>query len=179
MARSVQSAFRYPFAVVRTATGVSAGALQFPAMATAASMDELLPLLEQQVALYLLDRHLEGDTPQPPKAATPSDLRDYEEEGDTPEVVYVQPAPMSVVSVAIERALREEGLSQAEMARRMNVPRSVVSRIVNPFYFGHSSRTLRSVATALGRDLHVSIDRPESRSDRTRREDASLPNLTF
>lgn len=44
----------------------------------------------------------------------------------------------------------------------MDVPRSVVIRIINPFYFGRTSRTLRSVALALGREVHLSLDRPSS-----------------
>jgi hypothetical protein len=44
----------------------------------------------------------------------------------------------------------------------MNAPRSVVTRITNPFYFGHTSRTLRSVAEALGREVHVSLDKPSN-----------------
>lgn len=98
----------------------------------------------------------------PAKPRNGLDLSDYHDEGEDPEIVYVEPAPVSVVSVAIERALREAGLSYAELARRMSVPRSVVTRITNPFYFGHTTRTLRSAAQALGREVHVSLDKAEA-----------------
>lgn len=161
----------YPFAIVRTETGFSAGGLQFPSLATAETRAQLLELLREQVALHLLECGFEGRTPGAPKPGSELDLSDYHEEGDDPEVVYVDPAPVSVVSTAIERARREEGVSYAELARRMEVPRSVVTRITNPFYFGHTTRTLRSVAQALGREVHVSLDKPGNgghRSDKSR-----------
>ena len=37
----------------------------------------------------------------------------------------------------------------------MAVPRSVVTRVTDPFYFGHTTRTLRKVAEALGLALRV------------------------
>lgn len=49
-----------------------------------------------------------------------------------------------------------------DLARRMAAPPSVVTRITNPFYFCHTGRTLRSVAEALGREVHVSLDKPSS-----------------
>lgn len=163
MTRTTEKHRGYPFAVVKTDTGLAAGGLQFPSMATAATMEELEPLLAEQAALYLLECKLEGCIPEPPEAEEQLDLRDYLEEGAEPEIIYVEPAPMSVVSIAIETARREEGISYAELARRMDVPRSVVTRITNPFYFGHTSRTLRSVADALGREVHLSLDRPSAR----------------
>ena len=166
MARTTKQHRGYPFAVLQTNTGFAAGGLQFPAMATAATMEELRPLLEQQVALYLLDCYLDGDDPVAPQPEGQLDLTDYREEGQHPEIVYAEPAPMSAISIAIEEAIRQEGISYAELARRMDVPRSVVTRITNPFYFAHTSRTLRSVAEALGRQVHVSIDKPNDRSSR-------------
>ena len=147
----------YPFAVHATRTGLSASALQFPAMATADDRPELFRLLAEQVALYLLDARLEGRTPEPP---LPAERLDRTVFGADAEIVHVRPATVSVASEAIERALREEGLAYVELARRMNVPRSVESRITNPFYFGHTSRTLRQVAAALGRELRVGFVSP-------------------
>lgn len=166
MARTSKQHRGYPFAVLQTNTGFAAGGLQFPAMATAATMEELQPLLEEHAALYLLDRHLEGRDPEPPKPEDQLDLQDYREEGDEPEIVYAEPAAMSAISIAIETALREEGITYADLARRMGAPRSVITRITDPFYFGHTSRTLRSVAEALGREVHVSLDKPNHRKNR-------------
>lgn len=150
----------YPFAVQATSTGFAAGGLQFPAVATAPSRSDLQVLMERQTALYLLDRHLERQAPEPPKHPRDVDLSDYREVGEEPEVVYARAAPISAISVAVEEAIRDEGITYAELARRMRTPRSVVSRITDPFYFGHSARTLRRVADALGRELRVAFARP-------------------
>lgn len=159
MTQMMSSARAYPFAVERTATGYSAGALQFASIAAAGTREELLTRISEQVSLHLLDCEFEGRTPEAPQTREEVDLRDYVEVGSVPEVVYAEPAPVSVVSLAIERAIHEEGLTYAEVARRMGTTRSVLTRITNPFYFNHSSRTLRKVARALGREIYVSLDK--------------------
>lgn len=75
------------------------------------------------------------------------------------EVTYVGVAPLSAFAMAIEKALQEEGISQAEVARRMQVSASVVSRITDPVYLGRTSRTLRAVADVLGRDIKIHLER--------------------
>lgn len=149
----------YPFAVVRLEHNWSAGALQWQAALTAPSRDELDHLMTEQVALYLHDCELEGRKPEAPEPESRLNLDAYREGGHDIEVVYVEPTPLSTFSLAIEKALREEGISQAELARRMGAPASVVSRIIDPLYFGHSSKTLRAVADALGRDIQVRLER--------------------
>jgi hypothetical protein len=151
----------YPFAVVATETGVAGSALRFPSLATARDRGELDRLMREQVALYLVEQRLAGAPPNPPREVRADDLADWIDAGDRPEVVYVPPADVNEVSVAIEAAVREEGLAHAELARRMGVPRSVVSRLTDPLYFGHTTRTLRRVASALDRNLHVSFVVPE------------------
>ncbi len=152
--------FAYPFAVVRLERNWSAGALQWQAALTAEAREDLDRLMAEQVALYLHDRELEGRTPEAPKDEAELELSAYRDSGLHFEVVYVRPAPLSAFAVAIAEALRDEGISQAELARRMKVPPSVVSRITDPLYFGHTSRTLRGVAEALGRVLHVRLEPP-------------------
>ncbi|MDZ7802321.1 MAG: helix-turn-helix transcriptional regulator [Trueperaceae bacterium] len=122
--------------------------------------------MQQQTAAYLVECQLDEQSPQPPLSRDEVDLGDYHEEGEDPEVVFVPPAPVSGVSVAIERALREEGVTYAALARRMGVPRSVVTRITNPFYFAHATRTLRAVARALGREMRVTFERPQASPER-------------
>lgn len=69
-------------------------------------------------------------------------------------------------SACHHRGGEEPAIVCTELARRMDAPRSVITRITNPFYFGHTSRTLRSVAAALDRQVHLSIDKPNGRGDR-------------
>jgi transcriptional regulator with XRE-family HTH domain len=55
-------------------------------------------------------------------------------------------------------ALRTEaGLSQAELARKVETTQSVISRIEDEDYEGHSVTLLGRIATALGRELAVEM----------------------
>lgn len=168
MNRRALSGVAYPFVVEETPTGFAASALQFPSLATAATRAELDRLMGEQAALYLLDCRLASTVPSHPCAEDDLDLSDWSEAGGEPEVVYVEPAAINEVSVAIERALREEGVAYAELARRMGASPSVVTRLTDPFYFGHTTRSLRTVARALGRRLDVALRRDE---DATRRDE--------
>lgn len=147
----------YPFAVVATATGFAASALQFPAMATAPTRTQLDRLMREQSALYLLEHRLNRTSPERPRAEGDVDLSDWVDADPPPTVVFAAPAAVNEVSIAIELAVRDEGLTYAELARCMALPRSVVTRLTDPFYFGHTTATLRKVAHALGRALHVSF----------------------
>src|SRR5437879_12752230 len=53
-------------------------------------------------------------------------------------------------------ALRQQaGLSQKELARRLNTSQQQISRLESPGYAGHSLATLRRVAAALSARLRV------------------------
>jgi len=149
----------YPFAVVRLDGNWSAGALQWQAALTAPTREELDQAMAEQVALYLHDSELEHRRPEAPKPEAELALDAYRDSGQAFEVVYVEAAPLSTFAIAIEKALQEDGISQAELARRMHVPASVISRITDPLYFGHTSKTMRAVAEALGREIHVRLER--------------------
>lgn len=71
------------------------------------------------------------------------------------EVLHLEPAPMNPVSAEIGRAMARAGLHAAELARRLGTSRSAVSRMLDPFYWGHSVELLRRVAQALDTDLRV------------------------
>ena len=155
MHQTTTSIDAYPFAMVRTSTGFAGSALQFPSIATAPTRSTLDVLMQQQTALFLLEHRRSGTPPPRPFDRSEIDLADWTDAGETPEVVYVAPADVSEVSVTIERAIRAQGMTYAALARRMAVPRSVVTRLTDPFYFGHTTRTLRKVAEALGLALRV------------------------
>ncbi len=78
------------------------------------------------------------------------------------EVLHLEPAPMNPVSLEIERTREAAGISAAELARRIGTSRSAMSRLENPFYWGHSLDVLRRVAEALGADLQVEFHRRAS-----------------
>ena len=55
--------------------------------------------------------------------------------------------------------LREQaGLTQSQLARRVGTSQQQISRLESPSYEGHSLSMLRRVASALGTQVHVSID---------------------
>ncbi|WP_158531585.1 MULTISPECIES: XRE family transcriptional regulator [unclassified Meiothermus] len=65
------------------------------------------------------------------------------------------------VSLELARALKEAGLSQAELARRLGVKQPSIARLFSPNYDGHSVRSLRGIANALGCRLEIRLIKPE------------------
>ncbi len=59
------------------------------------------------------------------------------------------------VSLEITRAIRESGLTHAQLAERMGVSRPLVTRWTHPQYHGHTVETLERLARALGKVLEV------------------------
>lgn len=131
------------------------------AVGAGSSPEEALAGVRESLAVMLADLEMRGE---PLPAPTPKEQLDVSEFG--PEEPYrfalVEPASLSPVSLAIEGALRRSGVSKAELARRMNIPRSTASRITDPFYWGHSSDTLRRVAEALNADMRVTFQPKET-----------------
>jgi len=140
----------------------SAGAYGFAAVTVADTLEEVLVLAGEQIALHLLFHELEGTTPPPRTAPEDLDL-DYldEFEDEVYEVYYVEPAKLSEFGVAIYRAMVEEGISESELARRMGVSHTVANRISDPLYYSHTSKTLRAAAKALGREIEVRFTKPK------------------
>jgi antitoxin HicB len=143
----------YPFVVEQADDGYAASAAQFPSLAASKDRSELDRLMAEQLALVLQDYRERGERPPEPIAKEDVDTSDYE--GGVYEIVFIEPVGLNPISLSIEKAIDEVGISRAELARRMKAPASVVSRLVNPFYWGHSARSLREVAAALNADLEV------------------------
>ena len=121
-------------------------------LGTAGSREDMVRLSREAIAIALED--------QPHHAARIQSLDDVDadiraELDGSEEIVFLDPAPMNPVSLEIEQALAQAGLSQAELARRIGSSRSAISRLTNPFYWGHSLEVLRRVARALGSELEV------------------------
>jgi antitoxin HicB len=70
-------------------------------------------------------------------------------------VVMLAPDEPDPVSVAVERAIKRSRLSKQDVAQRMGVSASAISRLTDPYYHGHSLESLRRLASALGSKLEV------------------------
>ncbi|GHG38920.1 hypothetical protein GCM10017784_37100 [Deinococcus indicus] len=117
------------------------------------SKDEVISGLRESIALSILSYEDDGLIPPAP-FASPSEVV-KESEGD--EVILIAPAPVNPVSLSIEKAIEKAGISRSELARRLGVNRSQATRIVDPFYFGHTVSTLNRVAEALGKRLEIQL----------------------
>lgn len=120
------------------------------------SREVTLQALSRGLALALQELTERGLPPPTASPRTELDLSDYEPT-EPYEIVEVSPARMNPVSIEIEQALESAGVTRTELARRMQVIRSVVSRITDSFYFGHSLRTVQRVADALNVRLEIKL----------------------
>ena len=154
---------KYPFVIEPAKRNLAASAVQFATLATADSRTKLGRLMAEQLALELHSYAERNETPPAPLNDIDIDLSNYEA-GSM--VVYVEPAPLNPVSLTLAAELERLGVKPSELARRLGTSRSVVSRLTNPFYWGHSVKTLNRVAEVLGTELRVSFgaSKPEQRA---------------
>ena len=101
--------------------------------------------------------------------------------GDDPERIASYEAALANAQVAsdIYRLRTEAGLSQRELAARVGTTASVVCRLEDAEYEGHSLSMLRRVAAALGRRVEIRFPEadpidpaPPKNTGRSRRESA-------
>ncbi len=62
-----------------------------------------------------------------------------------------------VLARQIEAAMKEEKVSKAEMARRMQTSRAALDRLLDPGYDAVTLSTLRKAANAVGRELRLEL----------------------
>lgn len=60
---------------------------------------------------------------------------------------------------AVAEAMEEAKISKVEMARRMGTSRSQLDRVLDPTYTAVQLDTLIKAASAIGRDLRISLKR--------------------
>jgi predicted RNase H-like HicB family nuclease len=148
---------KYSVVVERGARSYGAFAPDIPgAVGLGDSREEALASVAQSLALQLLDLAERGLEPPPPSDPAALELSAFEPE-EPFEIVVIEPAPTNPVSLEIERAIRETGLSEADVARRMGTSRAAMTRITDPFYWGHSLRTLTKLAKALDAELEIQL----------------------
>lgn len=146
---------KYPYVIERAPSNIAGFFPDLPGVATAASTEELKEKMSQILAIVLYDYAETGQSAPSPTPRDRLDLGEYEIELADVEVDEVEPAVLNPVSLELQDAIRARGLSRAEVARRMGVTRSVVSRLTNPFYFGHSLSSLQRIAEVLGAELEI------------------------
>lgn len=104
-------------------------------------------------ALSILDR-MAGDRPE---------LRRLTEEART----------NAAVAQLIYGARMKAGLSQAQLAERIGTRQSVISRLEDADYEGHSLNMLQRIASALGQCLEIRF-LPPGKASRGRKPDAAV-----
>ena len=77
------------------------------------------------------------------------------EEGTYEEVTAT--AIKRVLARQVAAAMKEEQLSKAEMARRMQTSRAALDRLLDPEYDAVTLSTLRKAAAAVGRELRLEL----------------------
>lgn len=130
------------------------------AVGVGTTLEEAVESLRESLAVILADLRERGEPLPVLSAKDQVDLSDLEERG-VYTLLEISPIDLNPVSLAIERELKDEGISKGEFARRMGVKQPMVSRIIDPTYWGHSSETLRKVARALGAEMQVTFKRPK------------------
>ena len=62
-----------------------------------------------------------------------------------------------VLSRQVEAAMKEKGLSKAEMARRMHTSRAALNRLLDPQNGSVTLNTLQKAATVIGREVRLEL----------------------
>ena len=62
-----------------------------------------------------------------------------------------------VLSRQLEAAMKEQGLSKAEMARRMHTSRAALDRLLDPENDSVTLNTLQKAAIVIGRELRLEL----------------------
>jgi antitoxin HicB len=121
-------------------------------------------LLTQALAIYLHELgHPVTPTLQKLTDVPPERLVIFSD----PQVIWVIPAPMNPLSLMIATVIEQSGLSQREIALKMGTRPSVIIRLADPFYWGHSLDILKRLSQALGADLQVYLHFPSSNKSMT------------
>src|SRR5580704_14139114 len=95
--------------------------------------------------------------------------------GDSPELrrLTEEARVNAAVAQLIYAARAKAGLSQAELAERIGTKQSVISRLEDADYEGHSLSMLHRIAAALGQCIEIRFLAPE-KTTRGRRSNAAI-----
>jgi antitoxin HicB len=143
----------YPFIVQKSKRNYAASAEQFGILVTAKTRKELEQKMADGLADYLFEMNLEGKSIPKPIQHKDIDVSDFE--GEWFEIVDIEPTETNPLSLELARVIKGSGLTQSDIAKRMGTTQSVVSRLTDPFYFGHSMDSLRRLAKALNKEMRL------------------------
>jgi ribosome-binding protein aMBF1 (putative translation factor) len=104
-------------------------------------------------AVAILDR-MAGDSPEPRRLTEEARVN-------------------AAVAQLIYEARNKAGLSQAELAERIGTKQSVISRLEDADYEGHSLSMLHRIAAALGQCVEIRFLAPQ-KAARARRSDTAI-----
>jgi antitoxin HicB len=142
--------------MTKTADDYAGQIAELSALATGDSPAEVQQLLSEGLALYL-----EDNTDTVPVAQTlrdlPADVQETYGGLEDVQEVLLEPALMNPVNGELLRAIEARGLSYREIAKRMGTGHAAISRLVDPFCWGHSLPTLRRLAEVLGLKVEVKL----------------------
>ena len=62
-----------------------------------------------------------------------------------------------VLALQVQRAMKAEGISKTEMARRMNTSRPALDRLLDPRNTSATLHTLQHAAAAVGKRLRLEL----------------------
>lgn len=120
-------------------------------LVSADTREDAIRLSAEALAVYLSEV---GEVT--PHYLSPKDVPDtLLEDCLNPEGLLIEAAPMNPISLEIERIIERSGLTLTAIAKRMQTSPAALVRLKDPFYWGHSVRSLREVATATGMSLEV------------------------
>ncbi|OLV19783.1 DUF2442 domain-containing protein [Deinococcus marmoris] len=77
---------------------------------------------------------------------------------------FVPPQTANPVSQKLRQAVEASGEAQAVIAQRAGMRQQALSRLIDPYYEGHSLATLTRLADALGMELRVELVPKEKRA---------------
>jgi len=72
------------------------------------------------------------------------------------------------LAAALREIPESAGISQSELARRIGTTPSVICRLEDPDYEGHSLRTLQRIVAALGMGLELTLVKGTGKTRRTK-----------
>ena len=124
-------------------------------MANAETRDKAITQAQQSLAIYL--RQMGYPAPHyiqladVPKTVMANLLAPP----NKPEGIRLTPAPMNPISLEIERIIERSDHSLRSLAQAIGTSPAALARLKDPFYWGHSIRSLRDVAQACNQQLEV------------------------
>lgn len=124
-------------------------------LANAETREEAIQQAQESLAIYLHETG--GAAPRYGKLAdVPKDvLNSLLAIPISPKGLLLSPAPMNPISLEIERILEKSGESLRVIAKRIGTSPAALVRMKDPFYWGHSVRSLRDIAQACHQQLEV------------------------